>query len=837
MNKIIEQLAQKEYELFVVNTTAVAVQGRDGNYYTEYIPVTPFLLQNMLSQKGSLGCYQQKYRTNRIRWICFDFDCNEKENPDIQELYSICITPLIDFLTKNDIHYLQEFSGRRGIHIWILFEEMITKELGYDIVNTILNQIPELKDGVDNEKWGLDRFPAARASSTNIVGKQVKFPLSWHQNGSRSYLFEGGFETRYDIESEEFYCDQYLIMQKVRLENAEELCHKLHMDEPRQNQKLYVQYEVSEGFCMSPEQVISYLSEILVFRRIFERMRRGQQQEQDWFVLLGTLGRLDSDGEILLTILNRYPGYDESTTRENIRKHRKDYYPATFDYLYQIYNLEMEDTLEQEETGYEYLLRRAGMEKPKRIETEKSHIGDWRDSYSDLKKIIRKEKRYVVDNDEVIPVEIMNGLMRVSNYELYQYNNFLQKLRAGEMPFDEWKPMGYKTYLRKEEDKTRILVSLGKSDRIITTAVMLDMCREWKHGWKSYSYQISYMSDNYLFHSWFSSWSRYIREIKCYLEIPFMDQNYVSYIDLKQCYDHVDLLNVYRQLEGKLNEKAKRYFEYLAYYNDELMKEIQGGSRVGVPQGPAYARVLAELYLDNIVEKVCTDMEKGEYRILRYVDDIVVFSRDEETAYKLYQALIAGFARASLPLNRNKTRFPQKIADIDHDYRNSLLHRSQFNYELVQNEYSGLLLEYERNDRINHFLETDTFQMDTLSYIYSCHSFEEAQYRCFYRFGGQIMESGIGRGRGFRKFYEFVLEREELVWQALQNQWFQNIPVDTVNFSNLIATMYYLIDEGRLSDRVVEVLLVYYLNEDFEFGALSEEDRIVVEAIMMKYGR
>ena len=36
-----------------------------------------------------------------------------------------------------------------------------------------------------------------------------------------------------------------------------------------------------------------------------------------------------------------------------------------------------------------------------------------------------------------------------------------------------------------------------------------------------------------------------------------MDQNYVSYIDLKHCYDHVDLLNVYRHLEGKLNEKAK----------------------------------------------------------------------------------------------------------------------------------------------------------------------------------------------------------------------------------------------------------------------------------------
>ena len=57
---------QKEYELFVVDTTAVAVRSRDGEMTaTEYIPVTPFLLQNMLSQKGiTLGCYQRNTRTN-----------------------------------------------------------------------------------------------------------------------------------------------------------------------------------------------------------------------------------------------------------------------------------------------------------------------------------------------------------------------------------------------------------------------------------------------------------------------------------------------------------------------------------------------------------------------------------------------------------------------------------------------------------------------------------------------------------------------------------------------------------------------------------------------------
>lgn len=74
MNKIIEQLAQKEYELFVVNTTAVAVQGRDGNYYAEYIPVTPFLLQNMLSAKRIIGLLSAEIQNEPDTFgFCFDF--------------------------------------------------------------------------------------------------------------------------------------------------------------------------------------------------------------------------------------------------------------------------------------------------------------------------------------------------------------------------------------------------------------------------------------------------------------------------------------------------------------------------------------------------------------------------------------------------------------------------------------------------------------------------------------------------------------------------------------------------------------------------------------------
>ena len=247
------------------------------------------------------------------------------------------------------------------------------------------------------------------------------------------------------FDSEEFYCNQYCIMKNVKTENAEELCNKLDIEISEQKHKMYIRYEVTKELSISAEQVVIWLSETCVFKKIFERMRKGQQQEIDWFVLLGTIGRLDADGKILLAILEKYPCYDETTTRENIRKHRGDYYPATFGYLYQMYNLKMENILNPEETGYEYLLRRAGLEKPKRIEMEKVHFGDKKDKLYNLKIIAKKEENYAIDNDEVISVEIMNSLVRVSEYELSKYNDIIRKISTKEISHEQIKPEGYKT--------------------------------------------------------------------------------------------------------------------------------------------------------------------------------------------------------------------------------------------------------------------------------------------------------------------------------------------------------------------------------------------------------
>lgn len=53
-----------------------------------------------------------------------------------------------------------------------------------------------------------------------------------------------------------------------------------------------------------------------------------------------------------------------------------------------------------------------------------------------------------------------------------------------------------------------------------------------------------------------------------------------------------------------MNEEAKNIFIFLTEYNDKLMKQLHHGNRIGVPQGPAHARIIAEMFLDQILEKV-----------------------------------------------------------------------------------------------------------------------------------------------------------------------------------------------------------------------------------------
>ena len=56
VDRLMHDIAQLEYTLFVVNTYAAGIQQNDGRYITKYFPMSPFVIEHMLLKHGSMGC-------------------------------------------------------------------------------------------------------------------------------------------------------------------------------------------------------------------------------------------------------------------------------------------------------------------------------------------------------------------------------------------------------------------------------------------------------------------------------------------------------------------------------------------------------------------------------------------------------------------------------------------------------------------------------------------------------------------------------------------------------------------------------------------------------------
>ena len=150
----------------------------------------------------------------------------------------------------------------------------------------------------------------------------------------------------------------------------------------------YRRYRLFGCIDVSAEKVIEILSETKVYNRIFERMRNGLSMQEDWVVLMGTLSRCDEKSRLLRAILEEFPNYDIRITNNNLNKLKDKYYPATFDYLYHIYDLDMEEGVDPGSTGLAYLIERLGLSS--QLVEEYSAINE-RTTLLDIYDTIKKE--------------------------------------------------------------------------------------------------------------------------------------------------------------------------------------------------------------------------------------------------------------------------------------------------------------------------------------------------------------------------------------------------------------------------------------------------------------
>jgi hypothetical protein len=823
---MIQEIAKRLFSLFLINRYAIAVMQNDGKYYTKYFHVTENEIVTMLQRNGAIGCYQQLYKSPYLKWICFDFDCRNKENPNIEELYKNCVLPLTNYLNEKEIYFATEFSGRRGIHIWIFLDKFIKKDTAYKLIKKIKN---DANVTYDEEQFGLDEFPATANSKGNILGKQVKLPLSVHKRGGQSFFFEGEF--KWSANTSDFLINQYDILKKIQINDTIKLLEKLDTEDI--DIKIpFKRVKLTTALYCSIEEIIDILSETVVYRQLLNRILDGNSISKDWFVMLGTLGKLEKNEDLLMELFKYSPSYSEVETRKKIQEYGMKYYPATFDYLYHLYQIEMEEWINPEENGLQFLLKKLGVN-DKLVDISLNE----RSLLNDVSITKEKEQKYLFDNDEVPVVSVYNDFMYWTQYDNNQVTKIVNDVYEGRLEHIE---IGkYYKFIRKENfDNKRIMISLGAFDRVLTTHLSLNLFYELKSNFNSFSYNPNYLSKDDIFYYWYTSWGNYIEQIKKYLEIDLFNKRHVMTIDVRHYYDSIDFLGVYKNLENYLNPKCNRIIKVLIDYNENLMKSINN-QRKGVPQGPAYARIIAEYYLGLIIDKF---FEANEYdsnfiTIYRYVDDIIIFYEGCYEGSNLFSELQNKFNDYGLEFNTDKSKIYGEIGLLTQEQKNEILRKDKFEYDLQVTEYSYMLSEKEVFEKTLRFLnKKNKFDVADVNYIFSKKVDERAKICYLQKYVDNIFSCEIGRGSIFSKFYLYIYQQPELLVRYLILGKFELIPVNSINFKNAISNLYFCIKNDLIRFEIVSLIENSFILKIDINTVTDEEDKGIINALRLYKG-
>lgn len=818
LKEIQRKIAKKLYELFVVNRNAMAVQLADGNYATKYTKITENDVLCMLAEGKAIGSYQQLYKSPYLKWICFDFDCKNKEEPNVDKLYTCCTRPLNNFLDEQGISYVNEFSGRRGIHTWILFNNYVKKDEAYNLIQAI-------KKGVswdyDPDEFGLDEFPSTFSSKGNVVGKQVKIPLSKHKKGGNSYLFTGDYQVEKINNS--FYEKQLEIINSIKLNSFEEISVKFDLHAQTDIYQFVRTYSIGEVEC-DAEDVINSLSRTEVYRALIDRVMHGEALLKDWLVMLGTLGKIGDGYRLLKDIFKYCPTFSEEETNEKIEKYGKKYFPATFAYLYNLYDLDMEDWINPAETGLQFLIRDLNLD---------LNVVEWNQNeisvLSDSMYTVEKERRYLFSNDEVPVVSIWDDLKHMTVYDTNKINAIISDIKAGNSV--DIIPTGYQIFNRIEsEEKERTMVSLSAYDRVLTSHIALNAFYRMNRSLKSYSYNPNYISSDEMFYHWYFSWSNYLSQIRKYIEVDLYAGMHVLTIDIKHFYDSIDFLGVYNLLKNKLSEEENNLFMSLIKYNERLMLEMNG-KRIGVPQGPAYARLIAEIFLGTLIDKALSEFgpDRDNIFLYRYVDDIIVFHDNSVDSKRINEKLESVFSRHGLSINKDKSKIYGEIGKLTEKQKAELLRSNQFQYGLRISEYSYLTENQYVNEKVNYLIQKKGgFNASDISFFFSKYADERAKRVYFSQFSRQIFSCIYGRGSGYQLFYRFIFENADILEACLENGLFNMVPYNTINFSCLLASMFYSLKEDTLYPSIKRKLIDRYLKTIVVEDVTGGEDKSII---------
>jgi hypothetical protein len=183
---------QRYWDLFVNRDDAYAVQNADGSYSS----IKTKLTSEILFGDKTIGLYQLNLES-KVKWAVLDIDIKKKiakddPNFDIAKWDTLLkqqVTEASKLLNAQNIPHYIEFSGFRGYHIWIFFDEPTLANVVKPWMHHTFDDMPKV-----NEHFEWELFPKQKHLSGDEYGSLVKVPLQIHQkSGNATYFVDENF--------------------------------------------------------------------------------------------------------------------------------------------------------------------------------------------------------------------------------------------------------------------------------------------------------------------------------------------------------------------------------------------------------------------------------------------------------------------------------------------------------------------------------------------------------------------------------------------------------------------------------------------------------------------
>lgn len=741
-------------------------QQSDGRYIKKSGEINHTVLERMLRNQGSIGVYQKNENTS-INWICFDFDIiKEKLEGDGRELAEQALFKTVktfcETLKLFEISYLLEYSGNRGFHIWITFQSSFDYSAGAQIIDAI-KTIVNLE--IDSSLIAVDLFPLS-ASPSQGPGKGVKLPLSKHKKSNRYSTLLTSIDEMHQYRDISVL-DLNLLNQNIEIlknhngMSKESLEKILNISIKSHDDEIIFRHRISSIQVKTANITISELqthwanNELLkkFSQKIFINKVVSHNERR---LLVGMFLNIETKTKpigknLLHEIFKSLEDYDENITEKALGSLGGYQFPSQ-EQIEQIIggklaeNLSVDDLLAICIPSYEKYVN-----------------ATFKMSPLDARIVQIAEQNYLLTNDEVVIKSIVDELARTDNS---LYDNVLSL-------FEDISNIQYYEHIRKEENKERKLYALDAKARVLTTFIVkqLGYFLNFTTNSNSYGYIFNNgLSKGYIFKPWLYSWINFLKNISEVLDDQYYADFYIVKTDISKFYDSIPHDSLKRMMLGGVNpkidkqrgalapespedKKYQRLIDILFLITKQLVK-----SNIGLPQGPAYARFLAELYLDNVDEYF--DKEIRNNHILfyqRYVDDIFFVTRDRNEADKYLADLKEQLSLLGLEVNNEKTYINQ-IKNFKNTFD---VYRSQSKYAV-----DSVAKDFENSTDKQKDLAVQEF----LRLLESEHSNDDLAFIFSHLNGVGILDkqkrervlpvilSGIGRGSLYKHLFKFVLE-------------------------------------------------------------------------------